>query len=246
MMSQIERLLADLDAALVGPLVPFRGGLRHDGPGVAADQLLSEAHIARILAWYDMRLGARTDRRPALSIWVGWHLQSVLPSLVAANVLLDQSPRLGLDDVTFVLSPEHKAVALGVGSTVDAVASPDDIMRFEPLVLGYLAPLIALAAARTGLTERVLWSNAGHVFEALIGKLEVAVGARAGLAQARRLLDTPIWPDGTANRLFDQVRYLEGRRLRRVCCMRYLFPDGKICTVCPLRLNTPTRSTVHA
>lgn len=245
-MTELERLLADLDAVLRGGHAPFRAGLASRGDGVRIDELLDARHVARIMAWYDHRLGAKTDRRPALSIWMGWHFQSVLPPLVAANVLLDRSPTLDLDAMTFALSPEHKAVGLGVGPDVHALSPQAGVERFEPLVRTYLGPLVAHAAGRTALTPRVLWSNAGHVFERIVAELEASFGPRPGLAAARALLAMPVWPDGVPNMLHAPVRTVDGRRLRRVCCMRYLFPDGRICGVCPMQLARPPRQKVHA
>ena len=248
MQTAAERLVADLDEVLIGDLAPFRSGLSTSPvPGdISSDALLLPKQVDAILAWYDAKLGCRTDRRPALSIWMGWHFQAVLPILLAANVLLDRSPDLAFDRVRFALSSDLKATAIVVGPNVEQLTGVDGLERFAPLVHGYLAPLICLAASRGGITERVLWSNAGHIFERVLGRLGASSAGRPGLAAAQKLLATRLTLDGLRNPLFEPVRYIDGQRLRRVCCMRYLFPDGKICLVCPLRLGNPTRSTVHA
>ena len=245
-MAAAETLLADLDAVLHGDLAPFRPGLASadDERGLPSAALLTPAAIDAILAWYAARLGP-TDRRAALSIWAGWHFQAVLPPILAANILLDRSPTLDLERVGFILSPDHKATRITIPGDVEDLTRADGHARFAGLIDRYLTPLVGLLARRADVTERVLWSNAGHIFEAFLGKIEHVAEGRRGYQQARRVLAMPARLDGTPNPLHEPVRYHDGRRIRRVCCMRFLFPDGKICSVCPMRL-TGTRATVHA
>ena len=243
-MSDADQLVEDLKKALPLDFAGFGGGLATSGPALRPDELLTPAMIAEILKWFDARLGP-TDRRAALSIWTGWHFQAVLPSIMAANIFLDRSPALDLNAVGIILSVDLKAVGLKIGPRVNAVDDHDEHSRFAGLLDAYLGPLIKMLARRGAITERVLWSNAGHIFEAFLGKIEGIAGARPGLAAARRLLATPILSDASRNPLFKPVSYIDGRRTRRVCCTRFLFPDGKICSVCPMRLKTPSPSTVH-
>ena len=122
-------LVADLDEVLIGDLAPFRSGLSTSPvPGdISSDALLLPKQVDAILAWYDAKLGCRTDRRPALSIWMGWHFQAVLPILLAANVLLDRSPDLAFDRVRFALSSDLKATAIVVGPNVEQLTGVDGL-----------------------------------------------------------------------------------------------------------------------
>jgi ferric iron reductase protein FhuF len=71
--------------------------------------------------------------------------------------------------------------------------------------------------------------------------LERAAGPSAALDQARDLLARPSLADGARNPLFAPVRYVADRRVRRVCCLKYLTPEQKLCGVCPLPADNPAR-----
>ncbi|MGQ3198133.1 MAG: (2Fe-2S)-binding protein, partial [Hydrogenophaga sp.] len=88
-------------------------------------------------------------------------------------------------------------------------------------------------------TRRVLWSNAGNLFEAFIRRLDETHPGLRGLAPAREWLEMP-------TPLHRPVIYLpraEGvHRMRRICCMRYLVPDRVFCTTCPSPLLNASNS----
>jgi ferric iron reductase protein FhuF len=107
--------------------------------------------------------------------------------------------------------------------------------RFHGLVDGHLAPFIDRVARRGGVTPRVLWSNTGHIFEAFLTMIGGNAVGRPGLADARSLLARPTLPWGGTNPLYQPVRYVDGRRLRRVCCLRLLIPEWRICAICPAK-----------
>jgi ferric iron reductase protein FhuF len=92
----------------------------------------------------------------------------------------------------------------------------------------------------------VLWSNVGNVFEAFLRKLEAIDAGRSDLAHARWRLASPRSTAGTATRCFEPVRPLDGRRIRRVCCMRHLVPSEVVCGVCPLGPANPARQAGDA
>ena len=237
------QFFAALDACLTGELERFRAGLcgAHDTrPAIAQDALLGPGDVGAILSRYDARFG-RTDPRAAMSMWASAYFTDTVPPLLAANILLDVSPRLEAGAVSFVMAPSLRIRALRIGPELVPLAGTAPDARFASLLRGHLAPLIALVAERGGVTRRVLWSNVGNVFEAFLRKLEAMDATRPGLADARRLLASRVLPGGGRNPLFEPVRYPGGRRVRRVCCMRYLVPGEVVCGVCPLGRDNPAR-----
>ncbi len=237
------RFFAALDACLVGELERFRTGLcgAHDPrPAIAQAALLGPGDVAAILARYDARFG-RTDPRAAMSMWASAYFTDTLPPLLAANILLDVSPRLEAGAVSFVMAPSLRIQALRIGPELVPLAGAGPDARFAGLVGGHLAPLIALVAARGGVTRRVLWSNVGNVFEAFLRKLDAIDASRPGLGDARRLLASPLLAGGGRNPLFEPVRYPGGRRVRRVCCLRYLVPGEAVCGGCPIGPDNSAR-----
>ena len=226
------QFFAQLDGCLAGELERFRAGLcgAHDTrPAVAQEALLGPGARDAILARYDARFG-RTDPRATMSMWASAYFTDALPPLLAANILLDVSPRLDADAVSYVMAPSLRIAALRIGPALLPVAGE---ARFDGLLRGHLVPLVALMAARGGITQRVLWSNVGNVFEAFLGKLAAIDASRPGVGEARRLLARPVLAGGERNPLFEPVRYPGGRRVRRVCCMRFLVPGEVACGVCP-------------
>lgn len=234
-------LLSALGGAMGGDLARFLPGLSGAGdPRLAwpASRLLDGAMMDAMMGLFAGTVG-RADPRAVVSVWSLSYFTAVLPPLLSAIILLDRSPAIGLDDVGFVVAPDWRVQALKV--TVEAQGAATGPDRFGPLVWSHLAPLIDLIAARSPVTRRVLWSNAGHVIEAFLGMLDAAVPGRPAMAEARTLLATPLWPAGARNPLFNPVRYEGTARIRRVCCMRYLIPEWKLCGICPLKPDNPAR-----
>jgi len=164
-------------------------------------------------------------------MWASIYFTDSLPPLLTANILLDVAPVLDLDQVAFIMAPSLRIQALKIGETLVPLAKAWS-GRFDGLILAHLAPFVDLVADRGGVTRRVLWSNAGNVFEAFSRKLESIAAGQVGLEHARKLLSSQTFSTGKRNPLFEPVRYMNGRRIRRVCCMRYLIPNEKICGVC--------------
>lgn len=241
--SGAPQLLAAVAAALAGHLPGFRQGLASPDdprPALPPNLLLAPGMIARIVARFDARCGP-TDPRAVLSIWASWHFGTVLPPILAAGILFDRVPLLAFETARFIIAPDLRTEAVTVGAETVALDPKNPSARFESLVADYLEPAIRLFAERSGLSERVLWSNAGTAFDGLLCRLESLAGERNGFRLARRFLEEPVAPDGAPNPLHDPVRYLEGRRVRRVCCMRYLVSDVGICAACPLDPGHPAR-----
>ena len=101
-----------------------------------------------------------------------------------------------------------------------------------------LARVAGNAAVFEPSNRRVLWSNVGNTFEAMLAKVEAVSGRMDRLEDARWLMDQPLWNDGRPNPIYAAVHYVERAgesiRLRRVCCLQYLLPDRRFCKACPV------------
>jgi ferric iron reductase protein FhuF len=229
-----------IDRLTVGEYAPFAG--QHVGPddprpSVRADALLDASMKAAIHARFARRF-QDFEPRAALSIWVKWYINTVLPSTLLCDLFLQLRVPLSLASAAFIIGDDSRVAAVKIyGPAVD-VSAGDAFDRFGHLVFDHFEALIELWSARSDLTRRVLWSNVGNTFEALLGKVEAVSGRSDRLDQTRWLLDQPIWKDGRPNPLYQPVHYVKRAnailRRRRVCCLQYLLPDRRFCTACPV------------
>jgi ferric iron reductase protein FhuF len=145
---------------------------------------------------------------------------------------------IGLDRVAFILGNDMRVAAVKIDGPDADSSGNAAFARFAPLIFDHLEPLIEMWAERSGVTRRVLWSNVGNTFEAMLRKIEGVSGSSQRLRQARHVLSEPLWPNGRPNPLFRAVRYVPDGdtfvRRRRICCIQYLLPDRKFCKACPI------------
>ncbi|MGL4290342.1 MAG: siderophore-iron reductase FhuF, partial [Phreatobacter sp.] len=146
---------------------------------------------------------------------------------------------VGLGEIGLILTADGRAEALRlcqVGAAFEPVSAE---RRFAALIDDHLAPIIVALARETGITPRVLWSNAGNYFEHAVAMGERSAAATCpGLIHGKELLASRKRSDGRPNPLFAPIYYLDeqgrtGRR-RRICCIRYLIPGQGYCGVCPI------------
>ncbi|WP_192035153.1 siderophore-iron reductase FhuF [Halomonas sp. YLGW01] len=245
-----------LDALYSGPLdgltPPRLGPLT--APAVAMRDLLApgrlEAELERFGAGYgDADCKGQGDRRAVASLWSKWHAGALLAPYLAANLLLERDLPVSLDEVGVHLTPEGRTECLQLAHAGRPLGSLDGFTRFSTLLDDHLTPLIARLSALSGASAKVFWSNVGNSFEHFLTALEGHPMAHPGVAaEGKRLLESRTLPDGRRNPLYQPVRYVqptsEGasapeptrrvRRVRRLCCLRYLLPDLGYCGNCPL------------
>ena len=195
-------------------LTRFAGGVTSD-PAVATKDLLDAPMLARVLG------DTAHDRRAVVSVWALEAFETVLPPVVAGAVLLGRVPGA------------EPSWAIRDGGVTGLRVRVWTEGRFAEFATTVLEPFVALVARRGGVSTRVLWSNAGHIVEAFTGMLEREAGVSARSAAIRESLAQPM-VNGAANELFAPVRYVNGKRVRRVCCLRFLVPSWRICLICPL------------
>ncbi|MDZ7853929.1 MAG: siderophore-iron reductase FhuF [Halomonas sp.] len=229
----------------------YVGPLQHLAPpaiatvapaGMPARELLEPAYLDTLLE----RFGAQYpqgDRRAVASLWSKWHFSSLCGHGLAANLLLKRDLPLGLDELHLQQSPEGQTTGLVLRHAGRPLAELDPASRFATLLDGHLTPLVEALTAATGASPKVFWSNAGNYLEYFAGALVDHPMASPGLAEpARELMESRTLPDGRRNPLYRPVRYVQGddgtpRRLRRLCCIRYLIDDLGVCGNCPLECH---------
>lgn len=224
-----------------GPLADFadRLALADDPrPAIPGSDLLDPAVLGPTLE----RFAGRYDQpepRAVASLWAKWHFWPLLTPVVAASLMLDHALPTALDEIQVVQAPDGQTRAFKLPHGGARTAPADGFERFGPLVDQHIDPVIRALAVQSGATAKVLWSNVGNMLENLLRQIEASGMARGpGLAQARALMASRDWPGRRTNPLFEPVRYVERdgerKRLRRVCCIRYLIPSLDYCSTCPL------------
>lgn len=120
---------------------------------------------------------------------------------------------------------------------------PEPLARYRPLCVEHLQPAIDELSQAVRLSPKVLWSNAGTLFELMLGLLADQPQYRSEAQTHARLLfaDQSGLFSGRHNWLREPVRYLpppsprlpDPMRTRSLCCLRYLLPDEAWCASCP-------------
>lgn len=239
---------------MIEPLAPvFRGALEEIGDALIVDDgrealepldaLLQPDRLVAVLACFGRRY-EQPEPSAVASQWSKLYFSRLLVPATAAAIAADW--RLPLD-------PRGIRVGLDAQGGVATVALPhagaasvpgDTEERFGFLVTEHLPPVIDSLARASGLTRRVLWSNAGNLFERVVGHCAQLLGeAHPGVRQGWELLARRRFANGAANPLAEPVRYLaDGTRQRRVCCLRYLIPTLPYCGTCPLDRGSAIKS----
>ncbi|MDW7747100.1 siderophore-iron reductase FhuF [Halomonas sp.] len=234
----------------------YVGPLQHLAPpaiapaapeGMPARELLDPARLAGLLECFGARYG-QGDRRAVASLWSKWHFSALAGHGLAANLLLERDLPLGLDELHLRQSPEGQTTGLVLRHAGRPLAKLAPHSRFATLLDGHLAPLVEALATASGASPKVFWSNAGNYVEHFAGALADHPMATADVAEpARALLASRTLPDGRRNPLHRPVRYVEGddgtpRRVRRLCCIRYLIDELGVCGNCPLACRHRARA----
>ena len=242
-------LHAEFDKLFVGPLQHLHGIFvdrdRVEEPTLSIVDLMRGEHLAALAEAF-CRAHGETPRIAIYSIWSKWYFGAVLPTLICSGILLGRLPPFRLSEIRLALDADYKIkrVAVPNGKSLEVSAGQD--ARFKPLIEGNIEPFIEMFHGHTGVSRRVLWSNAGTLFEGVVRHLEKVEGRAPGIDEGLALLSTRVFPDGARNRLYEPVTYpmVGGERVRRrrVCCLRYQLPDRVLCCACPLH-ETERRGT---
>lgn len=223
------------DLAAYGDRFVLASDVAAPSPG---SDLVDAGRLAQLLSRFGDRRYPGADRRAVASLWAKQHVATLLPPFLAIALLAEHEVDVSIDAIGCTFSDDGVTQLIHLRNAGRPAVPADPYERFTPLMDGHLAPLIAAVAAVSGVSRKVLWSNAGNMFDFIARRVEQAVGRQGPVADALALMAERRLPDGRPNPLFDPVRYPDdgdgSKRLRRLCCIRYLIPDLGYCSTCPL------------
>ncbi|AGT08270.1 siderophore-iron reductase FhuF [Paracoccus aminophilus] len=178
--------------------------------------------------------------RPAVSsLWSQHYFALLCLPLIAAALPHDEPVAGAPEQIEMICDEIGRPVALRLCAGSPQATSWDET-PLDPLLQGHLLPMVAAIARAGGISARVLWGNAAHYIEWLIGALkEQGRLSETGQRGAELFLHRLSLPDGQPNPLRDAIHY-QGLppapecRSRKTCCLRYLLPNVPTCgTLCP-------------
>ncbi|WP_157666712.1 siderophore-iron reductase FhuF [Bordetella genomosp. 13] len=231
-----------------GPLrhfPPARIGGDHDPSIVPRTELLHAQRLSQRIGDYGDHCGyRRPDSRALASEWSKHYFVALMVPVVGANLLLGRDLPLSPRETGLELDEDGLPARLWFAHAGKPLSSMAAFGRFDALY-AHLEEMIAAFTAASGVTGKVLWSNAGNVFERFARDIDRhCLAVPASGAPVQQVVDSPAMPDGRPNPLFQPVRYVRGTatkdtlRIRRLCCIRYLLPldeDARYCGSCPIR-----------
>ncbi len=176
---------------------------------ISLTDFLAPASLDAALARVGPHFGG-TDVRALASLFIIHYVHILMPVTVVAGLLMGRSLPVAYDRVSVVLDEEGLPDHFVLPDEGHTDASPDPFVRFGPLVFDHLEPVFAAVAARSGLSPRVLWTNAANLFEAILRETEGWGLNPEAVAAAEALVASPRWPDGRRNPFHAPVRYAEG------------------------------------
>jgi ferric iron reductase protein FhuF len=206
-------------------------------PAIPGPDLLRPATMQDLLDKAAAHLG-EGDIRARMSLWCIDYVHALIPLSVVARLVLNRRLPIALDEVSLILDDDFMPSAIRIRDDGAMDWRRDPHAMFGPLIQDHLRPLFEAWSAQTGISPRVLWTNAANLYEAILRGLEkIPLAGRRLTAQADRLIHEPHWPDGSQNPFRNPVLYRRdhptNQRWRRVCCVRYLIPRYDYCSNCP-------------
>ncbi len=177
------------------------------------------------------------DPAAVISMWSQWYFARLLPAWTKINLLHGWQLPAAPQSIRFTLAeggvPERFILA-GQGEAIRPDA--DIFARFQPLVEEHLLPVCLTLSRLSAIKPGMFWNNAAI---RIAYGFTLAQELAADIGAASLLLSSKTQPDGTINRLFEPVRYVndeEGgaKAIRRLCCLRYKISDTVYCPSCPL------------
>jgi ferric iron reductase protein FhuF len=213
--------------------------LSADEPPPSPGRDLADAErLSQLLARFTEQRYPGGDRRAIASLWAKQHFATLLPPFLALALIAELEINIDINAIGCTFSADGVTKRIHLRDAGRRAMPADAFARFQPLIDGHLEPLIRSLAAASGVSRKVLWSNAGNMFDFITRRIERAIDPRPPVSDALGLMASRRLPDGRPNPLFDPVRYQDrsgsSERLRRVCCIRYLIPDLGYCSTCPL------------
>ena len=183
------------------------------------------------------RFGAgfwQPDRQAVASLWSMYYFNAMIVPAAAVLLGCDRILPVTLAATGLLLDSKGAPERLYIPDHGRPASDADRGRRFATLVDGHLVPFIAMFAEPTGLSPRLLWSNAATVLDYVVGTV-AGRACMAARAEARGLLAGTL--PGAVSHLADPFRTTpEGTRERKICCTRHRLSGVAPCpTICPGR-----------
>ena len=243
-------MLSELATLFSGDLARYRNVfVVADDPreAISGAQFLQPQTLSTLMARFRPQF-ATADQRGLASIWANQYFMRLFPPVISAALLLDQRMPLRIEQLAIIVDGEGLPLAFKLPGPCEPLPPPHNpFERFAHLLDDNLQPFIQALCAHTGVSAKVLWSNAGNYFEAWLGQLQKRSEQPELLLDGQRLLSAAQGPDGSRNPLYAPIRYIDiehadGQvrpwRQRRLCCIRFVLPGVELCPNCP-RLKQP-------
>ncbi|MGG5873109.1 siderophore-iron reductase FhuF [Pseudomonas peli] len=243
-------MLSELATLFSGDLARYRNVfVAADDPreAISGAQFLQPQTLSTLMARFRPQF-ATADQRGLASIWANQYFMRLFPPVISAALLLDQRMPLRIEQLAIIVDGEGLPLVFKLPGPCEPLPPPQNpFERFAHLLDDNLQPFIQALCAHTGVSAKVLWSNAGNYFEAWLGQLQKRSDQPQLLLDGQRLLSATQRPDGSRNPLYAPIRYIDiehadGQvrpwRQRRLCCIRYVLPEVELCPNCP-RLKQP-------
>ncbi|WP_083651510.1 siderophore-iron reductase FhuF [Vreelandella massiliensis] len=205
-------------------------------PLLPGDALTDASQLRRHVLHFGATDLQSDDLKANASLWSKWHFSAVVAPALAAHLLLNRQLPLSLDQVALHLTTSGRTERLHLAHEGKALPTSEPFAAFSPLINAHLAPVIETLAAISGVSPKVFWSNAGTYFDYFTRLLAAHPDADPQrLNDANAILTSRQRPDGQRNPLYQPVvESADGKRQRRLCCLRYRAPKLGYCGNCPL------------
>ena len=207
-------------------------------PPSAGRDLTDAQRLAELLSAFGKARYPGGDRRAIASLWAKQHFATLLPAFLAVTLIAGRHIDVGIESIGCTFADDGVTQKIHLRDAGQPSAPGDTAARLVDLIDGHLDPVTVALAAIGGVSKKVIWSNAGNMIDFIVKRIERALGPTAPIVAALDLMAARRLADSRPNPLFDAVRYLDQtdgpRRVRRVCCIRYLIADLGYCSTCPL------------
>ncbi|UXZ54124.1 siderophore-iron reductase FhuF [Halomonas sp. 7T] len=231
-MSSLQWLYQDALSAFTAPSF----GPRPPTPLLPGEALSDAAQLRQHVLHFGAADLNSDDLKASASLWSRWHFSAVIAPALAAHLLLSRQLPLALNQVALHLSDSRRTERLHFAHEGSAPQTSEPFAVFSLLIDAHLTSVIATLASLSGVSPRVFWNNAGTYFDYFTDVFAAHPSVEPQrLAEAHAILTQRQRPDGQLNPLYQPVSVgADGKRKRRLCCLRYRIPALGYCDNCPI------------
>jgi ferric iron reductase protein FhuF len=226
----IEAVIAQVPASLAAFGGRIAAGV--DRPGTQSlSTLRSRAAFDAVIDGFGRPFGP-ADRRAVVSLWTQSYLAALIIPYFTALSRLGQALPIAFDRTGFECDEAGTISRFLLSDAEPPLAGSEAAL--VPLVDEHLRPFFDLCHAHSGVSRRVLWTNAGVAADVTLRALNLDAGLAAPIAAQAEACLSRCDADAFGRCPLAQA-FAAGERRRRVCCMRYRLPGIASCgAACPV------------